>query len=61
MSIFPKLVIALLFVFAMTSCAGQFMLNQYRNDIRKQCEADAELLEMSVEECFAALNIRDIN
>lgn len=51
-----KLILVLVLFLSMAACVST--AGQYRNDIMKQCEEDAELLEMSVEECFDALDIR---
>lgn len=56
---FPKLILSLLAALLMTACANYSAkyADKYRSDILKQCEEDAELLEMTVEECFDRLNI----
>lgn len=54
-----KLTFALLIALSIVGCAteSKLRLKIYRENIQRQCEEDAELLEMSVQECFDRLNI----
>lgn len=53
-----KLILFCLVALSVSACASMQILNEYRAKIKEQCERDAELLEMTVKECYDELNIR---
>lgn len=57
MANFIKIVLYLLVILSISGCVST-ALKQYREDIRRQCEEDAWLLDMSAEECYDELDIK---